>query len=546
MHGKPRDRKRVITSLVAVVAMVTSVVGPLPAAFAATPGGKKPRVLVIRTQKAVDVGTIVTTKIGAYMDQILAMDNTIEVVAPSTLVIPALDADVPAKPVKPAKIPKAAPKKAGPKTGVALGDDAAAAADKLMARHKPADALKEWNKALELYASDAGHLDDVSKYVKALAGRSAAYFLADYNDNGEEELSKVLAIRPDFTPASDAPEALTAALPRVQARVRPTTSQISVTADVAGAVVQIDGTTRGPAPQTIGGLNPGDHIVRVLANGRQAFGQVVVLGDVSVDVAATLPPGEGGSMADLPGVALAPTSTGPKTDDVTGLEFYVRAGNLDTGFQAQAKRIAQANNIDAIYFSYVRSDGKDYDLGMFVWKADDQRIAALVPERLASDLAGLQVDVLDVCDKATAVLRKFPDELALSGRAPIFTTAILVSDNKAQPEWHPEPTKPVEVKPVEVKPVRDPSKPVVVAPSIEARPKDSLDTMVRMTPDKDVASVSAPEIKPKHKDDDSAVYEKWWFWTIVVGVVGGSATALALTQSGGTTDPEGFRTTVSW
>ncbi|MBL8787858.1 MAG: PEGA domain-containing protein, partial [Deltaproteobacteria bacterium] len=252
---------------VALLTLLALLVTPLGPVLAAAPVVKK-RVLVLKTQRAADVPAIVATKVGGYFDTILAMDSKLDIVTVAAL--------APMEVLAPTAKPGGKVDKVVAQGTVERADLATEDAKKLVAKKKWSDAVKAWTKALTLYEKGLADLD-ADKYVAALAGRAYAYFASGYDDNGEEELGKVFAMKPDFTIDATAPKNAQVVGERVKARVTPAGVQLRVTANAPRAVVFVDGKNRGAAPATVGDLARGDHIVRVVAEGHEPFGQLVAV-----------------------------------------------------------------------------------------------------------------------------------------------------------------------------------------------------------------------------------------------------------------------------
>ncbi len=524
MHTIPAFRKpraRAVAALV-VLSVALSPVAPVMAAPPG-PGGKK-RVLVVKTQRAPDVPNMVVTRVSGYFDTILGMDEALDVMTAAGLA--------------PATMPTAPD--AGGTTGkldqsvergsIDRGDEAAAQALQLTQKKRWNDAVKAWTKALTLYDKAISHLDDTERYVKALAGRAYAYFGAGYDDNGEGDLGRVFAIDPEFQiDVKLAPKTAQNVVERVRARTRPAGLQLKVNASAPRSVVFVNGKNRGAAPVTIGDLPMGDHLVRVVAENHEPFGQVVTLLDTSVEVNAAQTP-RPGAPAPTPSDLLS----GSK-DVASGLESFAMTGDFGSAYQAAAKKLAQTNRLDAVVMSYVRKNQGDYELAVFVWDAASNKTGAVETTRIAGDLSALQVTVLEVIEKGTGFLTLMPASVVVTKR-PMIYEAIQVAAVTPDPV-RPDPVRPDPVKPDPVKP--DPKKPDPVKPDPK-KPVDITNYEVQPLRPKPIVTEVPPEI-----DEGPAFYESWWFWTIVGGLAAGSATAIAL-SAGGSEGPGGFRATVTW
>lgn len=524
MHTIPAFRKPRARAVAALVVLSVAL-SPVVPVLAAPPGfaGKK-RVLVVKTQRAPDVPNIVLTRVSSYFETIVGMDDKLEVLTAAGLA-PATMPTAPDQGGTGGKLDQSVER-----GSIDRGDEAAATALQLTQKKRWNDAVKAWTKALTLYDKAISHLDDTERYVKALAGRAYAYYGAGYDDNGEGDLGRVFAIDPGFQIDTKlAPKNAQSSVDRVRARVRPAGVQLKVNASAPRSVVFVNGKNRGAAPVTIGDLPMGDHLVRVVAENHEPFGQVVTLLDTSVDVNAAQTPRPG-----------APTPTpsnvlsGPKDAD-SGLETFAMTGEYGSAFQAAAKKLAQVNRLDAVVMSYVRKNQGDFELAVFVWDAASNKIAAVETSRIAGDLSALQVTVLEVIEKGTGFLTGMPASAVVVKRPTIYE-AIQVAEVTPVPV-KPEPVKPEPKKPEPMKP--EPKKPELVKPEPK-KPVDITNYEVQpLRPKPIITDV------PREIDDGPAFYESWWFWTIVGGLAAGSATAIAL-SAGGSEGPGGFRATVTW
>ena len=526
MHTNPAFRKRSARAVTALslLSFLLSGLGPMwlvSPAHAANPLGKK-RVLVVKTQRAPDVPTIVLTRVSGYFDTILGMDDKVEVVTAA-----ALAPDIkPAMPTDPT-LPKDKLDSSVERGSVDRADEAAKQATTLTQKKRWNDAVKAWTKAITLYDKAIAWLDDPSRYAAALAGRAYAYFGAGYDDNGEGDLGRAFAIDPELViDPKLAPKNALAVADRVRARIKPAGLQLKVTANAPRAVVFVNGKNRGAAPLTIGDLPLGDHLVRVLAEGHDPFGQVTTLIDTSVEVNATLTPRPG-----APGPSLPEVGTTPKDAD-SGLETFAATGEFGAAFQAAAAKIAKNNRLDAVVMSYVRKNQGDYDLGVFVW--ENGKVSEVPAARIAGDLSALQVTVLESIEKATSYLGAAPADRLVSGRPAIYEAVVVAKVDP--PKVDPPKTDVAKVDPPKVDP-----------PKTDLAKKDDPKKVI------DITNYEVQPLRPKtppvvvdpiEKDDD-AFYETWWFWTIVGGLAAGSAAVIA-TSVGGSDGPGGFRATVTW
>ena len=513
-----RHERRTLT---ACLALLSIVVPPLGTALAAGPAPKK-RVLLVHVQKAAEVPSIVASRAGGYLDTLMSLDGKIELVSAAALApIEAL--------TKPGDL--------GGKVDDALAggtikraDEAAEQAKKQAARKKWGEAVKTWTKALTLYEKDLAQLDDHDRYVTALIGRALAYFASGYDDNGEEELARALGMSPETQLPADAPKNMLAVDKRVRGRLAPAGVQLKVVANAPRATVYVDGKNRGSTPVMIGDLTRGDHVVRIVADGFEPHGELVAMIDVGVELQVAL--------TAKPGTVAPVTPSGPAQPE-TGLEVFARTGDFGPAFQEAVKKLAKANRLDAVALTYIKKDKANFLMGMFVWDATKDRIGAVDPAEVSSDLGGLQVAVLDLVERASVMIASMPNDKLLVGRSPMYDAPPVVAvAPKVEPKV--DPMVGPKVEPKKVEPKVEPKK---VEPK-KVEPK-KLDPLVL---DPIEANVTNPPKKwddPPPPDDDE-FYQTWWFWTLVGGLAIGSGAAIALSQDGGSSGPAGFRTTVTW
>jgi hypothetical protein len=499
-------------------------------------------VLVVKTQRGADVPATVGTRVVGFVETMLGIDARLEVLGADGLVPPEV------------KVPKAT--KFAEKGTLDRADEAALQAQKLAEKKRWAEALKGWTKAIALYEKGLAQMKDVAPYARALSGRAYAYFGQGYDDNGEDELALAFAMKADLEVDASAPPNAVAVFERVRARVRPTGALLTVNASAAGAVVFVDGRMVGPAPAVVGELPRGAHVVRVVAADHEAFGQLVTMGDEAVEVVAALvsKPGEPGVMIE---------TAGPKASE-TGLEGYAASGDFGAGFQSLAKGLAKANRLDFVLWTYARKQGEDFELAAFAWDAATGRVGAIGSVPVSGDLGGLQVTVLDLMEKAGAMMTGQSAWVAVSGRPAVYEQAkpdavaitrvaegnVKSGDGGVKSE-NPESDKSGRESD---KSGRESDKP----PVREPQPEKVADTVLR-EPKRDpnegkrgpyeVPPMRKPPVVPREArdqgDEGPAFYQSWWFWTLVTGLAAGGATAYILSTDG-SDGPGGFRTTVTW
>jgi tetratricopeptide (TPR) repeat protein len=498
------------------------------------------RVLMVRTQAERGVSPMVVNRIAGYMDSILPLDKRLEFVRAQAL--------------SPAEAPEAKATGRHART-VAKGtldraEKSVEDARKQAQRRKWDAAIREYTKALTLYAKEIAQLTDLRPYHEAVVERALAYLEAGYDDNAEEEFLRALAFDPGLKLPPSASPAAQATLMRASSRVQPAPGKLTVTVDPAGATVVVDGRISKAAPAEFEGLPRGEHVVQVFAPDYQPHARIVTVYDTFVPVAVKL--------SAMPGVTPRPLKQPPAgtmqapAEAATGLEAFAQSGEFGADFQTVAKQLAKNNALDAIVISYVRRKGKGFELGMVVWSASYNRVAQVASAELPEDLSGLQIAVLDVSEPTVAAVVDFPVSAVSNGKPPIYVAEAAVA--AVVPGGEPKPGDGA-VKPPDKTPgggtVMDGGGPVTRG---GGKTPLELDPVVVVKPGGGAAGTpgSAPLVgppgvikKPEPESEKPEFYETWWFWTLTIGLVAGGTTAAVL-ASEASAPASGFKTRVSW
>ncbi len=538
------------------------------------------RLLVIDTQRHSDVPRLVPKRITDYLVTIMGVEDGVKVFNRATLET--------ASPPPKAKLDKKIQKVVSDGT-LDRADKALDAGKTLVSKRKYMKAVKSFTKATTLYKKRFDQLENFDKYVDALLSKSLAYFKAGYDDNGEDELGKVLTLRPTLVldKRKDPSEALNA-LKRLNALYSTVaTGPVVVESSAPGAQVYLDGNLVGAAPQTITGLFRGAHVVRVVAPGHHPWAKEFAATKSGSNLTATL---------NSKGPKVAPqTKVVVNMESVDGMIAASKTGNFAGRFRRAASGLCKTHNLDGILMTYVRKTPVEYELAPFLFGCDEAKLAELDWLKMDADLSAMQIGVVDLSTNVIKALKRFPNDRAVAGRSPIYKSV-----GKAGP--------------------------AAVIGKVDPLPKDvngggtgttgttggtgtvgggtgttggtgtvgggtgttggtgtvgggtgttggtgtvgggtgttggtgtvgggtGGDTVMRpgggggYVPPDNGGGYVGPGGVGGVKTDDSSWYEEWWVWTLIGGaVVGGTAAAILLNDSAGD-DPNGFRTTVSF
>ncbi len=550
--GKRHSPWRRALAVTLAVALVT----PMAPRMAVAAEGEPARVLLVPLQRAESVSSVVPGRVQEYLHTILDMNARVKVVTP---------ADLAGGPPPPEKKPV--------ETNPTLvkADKALWDAKELAGKGKYLEAVKGFKSAMGLYEKGFDDLVDFDKYVDAALGVALSYFLAEYDDNGEDALGRVLVLRPDIVlDKRKVPAAAIQALARLKAIYGAAElGKVEVTSQPEGADVYLDGVPKGQTPVTIDGLSRGKHVVRVVKDGHKPWAKVVTASAKDQAVTTRLKP-------DANAVVARPAAS----IDPKALEAAVASGQLDAAFLANAGAIAEAHRLDAIVLTFIRRApaGGGYELATFLYEPSIKQVAELEWVQLDSELSNMQVALLSLEERVAQSLVVFPRSRVVAGTSKIYekpAPVVVKVEPKPEPvakvepkpvpvakvEPKPEPVAKVEPKPEPVAKVEP--KPVPVA-KVEPRPQPKPEPVVRVEPRPADSVVKRPPVddgrgglgnygrpdelpwQVKQPDDgDKRWYENWWVWAVGAGVAGGVTAVLLATQPSEEQAP-GFATTVTW
>lgn len=445
---RPRGLRLSAAAAVLTFAFTTVAIDFQRVAWAQSPeDAGKQRILLIPMQRAEDVSSVVPGRVNDYLKTIMEMSDSLEVFVPDTLEVPEEDAS-------------RAPAEEADKT-LQKADDTLWKAKEEAEKGKYMTAAKTFKKAMKLYEKRFAQLNDFDKYVDASLGVALAYFLAGYDDNGEDALAPVLVLRPSLVlDKRKVPKPAIAALQRLQ-HLYSTAAPGKVVIESAepGAEVFVDGRRVGQTPHTITGLYRGNHVVRVLAEGYLPWAKSFVASNRDQRIKARLKKDPRAAAAEAIQLVQSPA----------GLIQASEKGAFGRGFLRLAERISEQYQLDAIVLTYLRRQPNHYELATFVYDRSARKLAELEWIHLDHQLATLQVNLLVLEEKLLAALAAFPKSRVIGETSTIY-------DKVIPPKPKPAPRPVVIVKP---KPKPQPivvvakpqPKPVVVVAKPQPRPQ---------------------------------------------------------------------------
>jgi hypothetical protein len=544
----------------------------------------KQRVLLIPIQRSEDVSSVVPGRVDEYIRTLLEMSGKVEVLGLSGLV------DKPLKPVP-----------------VAVETDKTLLkADEALWKGKEAAEKEQWGQAIKLFKRSAklyekrfDKLVDFDKYIDAALGVSLAYFLAGFEDNGEDALAPVVVLRPDLIldkrrvpkPAIEALNRLT------QLYAGGTNGETTIVSNPPGAEVFLDGNRVGKTPHTMTGQHRGRHVVRLVLPGFQPWAKSFNAGARNQNLKARLK-----AIVIAGGPNPAALQVAPEE-----LVKMTKKGSLHRGFGRVAKPIVDRYNLDAIVLLYMRRTPERLEVAPFLFDRKANRIAELEWIHLDHNLTTMQVNLIVLDEKLNAALANFPMSRVLRSKSDIYTvikpkpkpkakpkpktTLVLappVARPKPRPVARPKPRPVARPKPRPVarpkpRPARVAPRPAATRPLVQpqvqqrladtvklddglggnlgryaypdvrvqasapSRPSAPSRSRVQLPPPRPVVQSPPPmpaKARRVSRSRRNAWYKQWWVWSIVgAAVVGGATTAVILTVD---SSPPEYGGTIQW
>ena len=362
-------------------------------------GGGPMRVLAVKTQRADDVGAIVGSRVDKAVGTALAVESRIALVLPEGL------AD--AGPVA---------SKGAPTTDETLikADKAVDEAKGLFSKGKYIDAVKGFATAMALYEKKIEVLEDFDRYVDAQLGKALAYFAAGYDDNGEDELGKVLTLRPTLVlDKRKVPKAASDALDRLQMLyARSMAAPVTVATGAEGAAVYVDGVLAGPAPARLDKLYRGRHWLRVVADGYEPWADSVDAGVSDRTVNAK------------PKALKRPAGAGPSVAAATpeALTESARIGAFGPRFDKSAAAFCAKYGLGGIAMTYVRTVVDGFELAGFYFDGRSGKLTEVEGVHLDPELIDLQVNALTLSEHLVAAATGFLAKVSVTATPDVYQT----------------------------------------------------------------------------------------------------------------------------
>lgn len=522
---------------IALVSFLGSTVGLPVVAGAQTRGNRSP-VLLVPLQRGPGVPEMVQAKSQEMLAALLGIEPGLKLTIAPVEAVSEPGAPAPAAEPVEADAPVLAPLPVHPDIEKAQKLATTGRGDAIAGRHERA--LTRLMQAKGLFQKRMSHLDAFDDYVEVLAWIAAAFVNGGFSEEAGPAISELLTVRPDYVAVADLLGGRAAgAIESAKARIK-TGAPVTVTAEPPDADVWIDGKLVGKGTVTVSDLPRGNHFVRVASpitvpTARRIDNRNR---DVTVRLAAKVRAGA----APVTAVTVAPASAaGERT-----LAWYARNGEfLDPGFTSLARDEARRNLADFVVLGYVGRAATAYHLGLFLFDARSGRIAALDPATIDTELANLQVALLDQESRLARAVGEFPEDRMVRSRPDLYART-------AAPAPRPAPAPaPAPAPKATVAPAPAPQPVVAAAPASAAAPEP----VPVMMPTRQAAPSGGfdemPEDFPwevidKPVEKKKPLYKQWWLWTAVGAVVAAGAIAAGVLLSKDEGGPANVKGQATW
>lgn len=373
-------------------------------------------------------------------------------------------------------------------------------------------AVEAFQRAVELMEQNLADLQNYDVLSDSLSNLALAYFLTGYDLDGRKRMKQFAHLRPNASVNVDKfPKELLAVLTEEQAKIaKAGPGKLTITSNVQGAQVFIDGVERGVTPLTVDDVGFGYHylVVRDGKGGAHAS-QIRVKGRKSAQ-AIEAPIQNAGAVAKVEGQDALPSY-------YTDILVQLRTGVFDDG-ELKPYLSELSKQAGAPYLGWVllhKDPMGNYVATPFVWRAADSRMVRVKDTVFNFELSNLAVGVNQMSSDIATALETMPD-------AGVATKVSLV-------------TAPVVAAGPAVRGPGDEARdPVIIAP-----PKE--DRVVVVTPPPEVEDTDRRERRRK-------ILRNVGLGTAAAVVVGGLVAGSVVLFSG-EDDPDeadGFSAEVSW
>lgn len=370
-------------------------------------------------------------------------------------------------------------------------------------------AAETFQRSVDMMEQNIADLQNYEVLADAMVNLSLAYYLAGFDLDSRKYMNKFVHLRPDSVlDAEKFPEELLAVAKDEQERVKKAgPGKLVVTANVAGAIVMVDGVMKGETPVTIEDVGFGSHYV-VVRNSKGAWSEEVrVRGRrQSQEVVA--------SLSDDGGAPVAAAGSDGYPSFYVDMRETIRSGEFGDDLQPYMRELVSRTGAQYVTWVVVVREGSAYMAVPFVYRAQDHRFVRVEATRFNIELSNLRVGINRMSDLMITAIHAMPEDQ-------VFSAVNLV----------PEPVAVVAPKPAAQSSA---AAPVAAAP-------------VQTPP----ASTAQPVIPPPLVMGSEEKSNTWKYvgWTgaavLVAGAVVGSVFLIA-NMNDDSSKPVGFEAEVSW
>lgn len=483
------------------------------------------KVVIVPFMHSKEARPLLVQRIQDYVATLLTVNSKVTVVDESSAPAPTV-----AAPVEPVAHPE-----------IAKADEALWQGKEHIFRKRYDRAIASLRDAAKLYEDNYGELRDYDKLVDALLQLSIAYFRADYLDNGEEVLTRVVTMRPDIVvDARQFSRGVKELVDRIRERLRAAqVGSVRVESAVFGNVY-VDGVLKGPAPMTLAKLLPGVHYLQVFSAGHEPWA-------VRFRTPAV---GETELLRAEPKESAEPVVVVPKKDvELSDLIKVVETGTFYRGFGPTGSGFGRQVGADYVLMGYVSRGAEGYYLTPFLLQVKTGTTVELDEAVFDDQLTDLQVKLLVFEDNLMAAMDAFPADRKVTAMPACYSRKPPAPAVAPAPIPVPTPTPAPAPAPA---PVAAATPAPTAAPPGDDSPFLTDDAPV-FDPDSPIFDPDAPVFDPTGGQPSAADtssgepwYEKWWVWTIVGAAVAGGAVAagVLLAPDGG--GAERFDADIRW